>query len=263
MSDELLQLSDADLRQIVAALQAGRIKPPFSDLSVQRFVPDSISQKVAIELQQLADQGFSAQQLATCLDLILKDRKQRLPAEGLIELVTTGPEAPGIANRDTSVVVRELFAQATTSVLVAGYAVHKGQRIFQTLAERMEQIPDLRVEMFLDVQRPQGDSSNPLEIVRRFAHRFRNEQWPIAKPLPQIYYDPRSLETEGKFRASLHAKCIVVDCRSVFVSSANFTEAAQQRNIEIGLLIRSASLAEKITRHFAALVSECFLKPIF
>ena len=57
-------------------------------------------------------------------------------------------------------------------------------------------------------------------------------------------------------------KCIVVDNRSVFVSSANFTEAAQQRNLEVGLLIHSESLAEKLTRHFDTLLAECLLQPM-
>jgi len=53
---------------------------------------------------------------------------------------------------------------------------------------------------------------------------------------------------------SLHAKCIVVDAEHVFVSSANFTEAAQERNIEVGLLIQSRALGERVRRFFDALV---------
>jgi phosphatidylserine/phosphatidylglycerophosphate/cardiolipin synthase-like enzyme len=37
------------------------------------------------------------------------------------------------------------------------------------------------------------------------------------------------------------------------VSSANFTEAAQERNVEIGLLLHSTSVAENLTRFFDAL----------
>lgn len=69
-----------------------------------------------------------------------------------------------------------------------------------------------------------------------------------------MFYDPRSLELAAEKRACLHAKCVVVDRRAVFVSSANFTEAAQERNIEVGLLIRSPALAEGIVRHFEMLV---------
>jgi phosphatidylserine/phosphatidylglycerophosphate/cardiolipin synthase-like enzyme len=53
---------------------------------------------------------------------------------------------------------------------------------------------------------------------------------------------------------------IVVDQQQVFVSSANFTEAPQERNLEIGLRIDSASLAEKLTRHFDTLLADRLLQ---
>ncbi len=69
-----------------------------------------------------------------------------------------------------------------------------------------------------------------------------------------MFYDPRSLDLEADKRACLHAKCVVVDGEAVFISSANFTEAAQERNIEMGLLVRSRWLAERVTRHFETLL---------
>lgn len=59
---------------------------------------------------------------------------------------------------------------------------------------------------------------------------------------------------------SLHAKCVVVDEQRLFVSSANFTEAAQERNIEIGLVLDSAVLAIKVSGFFENLVETGFLK---
>jgi phosphatidylserine/phosphatidylglycerophosphate/cardiolipin synthase-like enzyme len=58
-----------------------------------------------------------------------------------------------------------------------------------------------------------------------------------------------------KRKAALHAKCVVIDGRAAFVSSANFTEAAQERNIEVGVLVRSEIVAERLINFFAALIS--------
>jgi phosphatidylserine/phosphatidylglycerophosphate/cardiolipin synthase-like enzyme len=185
--------------------------------------------------------------------LVVNDRAEQAKRTAIIDLVTTGPEPPGVVNRDTSVVVRDLFANAQDSVLVAGYAVYQGQQVFRALADRMAQRPDVRVRMFLDVQRGPGDTSAPVELVRRFAERFKTQQWPADRPLPEVYYDPRSIESDAGRRACLHAKCVVVDSEAVFVSSANFTEAAQERNIEVGLLVRSPRLGEQIVTHFDAL----------
>jgi phosphatidylserine/phosphatidylglycerophosphate/cardiolipin synthase-like enzyme len=51
----------------------------------------------------------------------------------------------------------------------------------------------------------------------------------------------------------LHAKCVVVDERWAFVTSANFTEAAQERNIEAGVLLDHPKLAEALVARFQAL----------
>jgi phosphatidylserine/phosphatidylglycerophosphate/cardiolipin synthase-like enzyme len=80
--------------------------------------------------------------------------------------------------------------------------------------------------------------------------------------LPQLYYDPRSLDTEAVKRSSLHAKCVVVDRRVALVTSANFTEAAHKRNIEVGSLIRSERFAARLAGHFEALADAGLLKPL-
>ena len=184
------------------------------------------------------------------LELLLKDRQNSKAADPPIDLVTSGPEAPGITNRDTAVVVRELFTHAKTSVLVVGYAVYQGQRVFEALAHRMQENKQLGVRFFLNISRPDGDTTAPEILVSRFTRRFKETQWPNGFRLPEVFYDPRSVSIDKPVRSSLHAKCVVVDSELVFVSSANFTEAGQERNIEVGLNICSKTLASKLTTHF-------------
>jgi phosphatidylserine/phosphatidylglycerophosphate/cardiolipin synthase-like enzyme len=64
------------------------------------------------------------------------------------------------------------------------------------------------------------------------------------------------LASDPAKRSALHAKCVVVDSVEVFVSSANFTEAAQQRNLEIGLLLRSPAIASQVGRFFESLLAK-------
>jgi phosphatidylserine/phosphatidylglycerophosphate/cardiolipin synthase-like enzyme len=257
MTGQLHKLSDSDLHQIAAALRSGRLLPPYSALALQRMLPAAAA--VSSDLNALAETGLGPDQLAGALTLLLADRRSRPEMDDQLELVTTGPEVDGVANRDTSVVVRELFANARESVLVAGYAVYQGQRVFQALADRMLEIPTLKVRMFLDIQRAPGDTSAPAEITQRFANRFRSQQWPKDRPMPEVYFDPRSLEPDPKERAALHAKCVVVDRQTVFISSANSTEAAQRKNLEVGLLIRSGHLPAQLSAYFKELAATGFL----
>lgn len=52
----------------------------------------------------------------------------------------------------------------------------------------------------------------------------------------------------------LHAKCVVTDGRWTLLTSANFTEAAQERNIEAGVLVDDPRLAARVTRQLDELV---------
>lgn len=262
MISALLLLPESDFPTLIAALRFGRLCPPYTTAMTEHIVGHSINAATIAALEDLRRRGFSAEQIADALDLVVTDRARRPRLEDVIDLVTTGPEARGITNRDTRVVVHDLFANAQRSILVAGYAVYQGQRVFEALAERMVNIPQLAVRMFLDIQRGHGDTSAPSELIRRFAHTFRTQQWPHDRPHPQLFYDPRTVALATDKRASMHAKCIVVDNRSIFVSSANFTEAAQERNLEVGVLIHSTQVADRLTRHFDTLLSEGLLQQI-
>lgn len=258
---EILQtLNDAHLAALAAGLRTGRLSPPYSSMAVQRFCENaSVSVAVASHLQQLATDGFTAQHLALLIETIVRTRSNNPTGVDLVDLVWTGPETMGVANRDTGVVVRDLFGSAEKEVLVAGFAVYQGRDVFHRLAERMTELSSLKVHLFLDIQRTQGDTSTLDQVVQRFVSRFRAQEWP-GDHMPSIYFDPRSIDHDGVKRSSLHAKCIVIDRKTALVTSANFTEAAQNRNIEVGALIRSERFAERLASHFLTLADAEILR---
>jgi phosphatidylserine/phosphatidylglycerophosphate/cardiolipin synthase-like enzyme len=120
----------------------------------------------------------------------------------------------------------------------------------------MEELPDLHVRVFLNVARKREDVGTTAQIVAAFVQRFKLYNWPADCRLPELYYDGRSLATTADNPIALHAKCVVIDGREVFISSANFSEAAQQRNIEVGVLVKSAALACQATEFFDGMVRD-------
>jgi phosphatidylserine/phosphatidylglycerophosphate/cardiolipin synthase-like enzyme len=52
----------------------------------------------------------------------------------------------------------------------------------------------------------------------------------------------------------MHVKAAVADSRLVFLTSANLTEAALERNMELGVLIRGGSMPVAIDHLIDALV---------
>jgi phosphatidylserine/phosphatidylglycerophosphate/cardiolipin synthase-like enzyme len=250
----LARLGEADLRALAAAIRSGRLGPPFGMSAVQRITGQSMAAAVADALKILSLEGCTPSGLASCLDVIADSVAARSSVEDKIQLVMTGPEGRAY-HRDTAVVVQDLFRRAERSVLVAGYAFYQGREVFEELGRRMDELPDLHVRIFLNVARKPEDAGSPAEIVVGFVQKFKAHNWPAGCRMPELYYDCRSLvAAEGP--VSLHAKCIVVDGREIFISSANFTEAAQHRNIEVGVLVRSAALARQATEFFEAMVGE-------
>ena len=252
--------SVADLSSVASALRSSRLGPPFPPVVLTRLVDPSQAGQVSQSLKGWTDRGYSPQQIADVLELLIADRQRQSPGP-VLDLVTTGPETTAVCSRDTAVVVRDLFQSATKCVLLAGFAVHQGRSVFQTLAERMNQLPDLRVRFFLDVRREHGDTTPDAVLVSQFAHDFWSRQWPESARRPDVHYFPAALHL-GYKRAYLHAKCVVIDEERVFVTSANFTEAAQERNIEVGVVFRDQSVALQLSHHFESLASSGSLHQI-
>ncbi len=249
-----------DLARLSSALRSGRLVPPFNVVSIMRLCPSSDSRILAEELVRLNESGWSPAQLAELSDAILAAKQPNADSVP-VELVWSGPEATGIVNRDTGVVTRELFGQATSDVVLVGFAVHQGREIFSRLTQRMAELPALRVRLFLDIRRPGGPARPARQTAKEFTAHFLATEWPSVK-LPELYFDPRSLADESTYRSSLHAKCVVIDRFVSLVTSANFTEAAQQRNIEVGALISSAAFSSQLVGHFEKLVEVGALEQI-
>jgi phosphatidylserine/phosphatidylglycerophosphate/cardiolipin synthase-like enzyme len=236
------------LHDLAKALRAGFLTGGVSVVAIRYALP-MISEAAAVEICTLLNSGLAAQHATLLLDALAAEQARL--QETSVELVTSGPDIVG-STRDTGVVLRELFAGTERRVLVVGFAVHQGRDVFAALAARMRQRTDLAVRLCLDVRRAPGDTARAEAIIRRFAERFTREEWPGPR-LPEIYYDPRGLTDIDAKRASLHAKCVVVDGKRALIGSANLTEAAQLRNIEIGVLVTGA-IVETVERHFDALI---------
>ena len=174
------------------------------------------------------------------------------------DFVWTGPEVAGLHARDTRRGYEELLGSAERSIWVSTYAFFDGPQAFKALASRMDVVPGLEVKLLLNIERRRGDTTTADILVRRFADEFWGREWPgIIRP--KVYYDPRSVEMEGP-DGVLHAKAVVADEESVFITSANLTAAAWDRNIEMGLLVRDHALATTTVIHFRTLIENDLLR---
>ena len=229
--------------------------------AVQQAIGAASADDTMRTLDCLRAEGWSSKQIATLVQQLSMSAQGSETPERLFDLVLSGPEVEGIPTRETAAIMHTLFADAMHEVLLVGYAVYNGPEIFQRLAERMQERPELRVWMFLDIPRPRTDTSLESEIVRRFASDFFHRHWPWPAQ-PELFYDPRSLSRDSRERSSLHAKCVIVDRQSALITSANFTAAAQRRNIEAGVVIAYEPFVIRIAEYFEGLKLAGFLRPV-
>ncbi len=215
-----------DLEALLQNLERERVRCPLTETNL-----------VALGLGHLHDAlgeiaKLDAATLATVLRIAIAERRLRpVPRIGL---VWTGPEAHGSTARDTLVVVREIFEHARKSVLIGGYRFDHGKELFAPLHAVMKE-RHVETKIFLD------DASG-----------FIEKNWPFGEPFPEMYCDPRTADAASRF--SLHAKCIVADERKALVTSANFTDRGQTRNLEMGVLIEDGAFASRLVQQWRGLV---------
>ena len=242
--------SATTLRACAAALRSGQLTPPLSRMALARVAHGS--EAFGATLLRLDFESLAPVHMALLLEVAADAADARMSGTMSADLVWTGPEGGASHSRDTSVVVEELFANAQRQVLVSSFVVKQGKVVFKRLATRMEEIPGLRVRLFLHIARKPKDTRDESELLREFASRFK-QHWPWATR-PEIYYDPRTVSIGSVDTATWHAKCVVVDDELAFVTSANFTEWAQQRNVEVGVLIRNRHFAGQLLQQFDGLI---------
>ena len=248
------------LESMSQALKAGRLKPPYNAFIVAEWVPQASRESLASELLSLQASGFTPVTLAITLEAFAEDAAARQRAIDQIQLVWTSPDEEGPHVRDTSVVVRQLLSEARQSLWISTYSIFNGHEVFLPVAEAWSVRPELDVVVILnappdDKNRIYGDAA-----IDKCAKAFWKYHWPWAKQ-PRVFYDPRGPEEAPILPACQHAKCILVDRATAFITSANFTESAHERNIELGVLFRDCSqVAQSIRLKFESLIQNGFLK---
>jgi len=239
----LKSVSATVLEQLREALASGLLRPPLDRAALVGF-----GVRHQLEAIEHALAGHKSAACLAILDVALAEREDRRPTP---ELVWTGPEAPAGTARDTAIVLRALFEGARESVLLAGYSFDHAQAVLAPLHRSMAD-HGVQARFFVDVKQIEEGQVAEAHLAKLLGG-FVTHNWPFGEPRPRIYYDRRAL-TPGPPWCSLHAKCVVVDGVKAFISSANFTQRGQERNIEVGVLIEDPGFAGFLARQWLGLI---------
>ena len=125
-------------------------------------------------------------------------------------------------------------------MILVTYVAYRAEAVRTALADAVAR--GVRVRLVVESSRKDGGvaSFDPrLALGVLDDPRFECFAWPR---------DQRLSTADGDFGA-LHAKCVAVDDDVLFVSSANMTESALERNIELGLVVRGGHAARHVREH--------------
>ena len=254
MTRALLDLPAHQRRRLAAALESELLRAPFTPEALRSVVGLREAPGALIAaLDRWEELGVAGPAKAAWLRSLEEAEGRRETPE----FVWSGPEVHGLHARATRQALEQSLSAAQQSVWLSTYAFFDGPRAFELLARRMDATPELAVTLVLNIERKRGDTTKAEDLVRRFADRFWRTDWPGARR-PRVFYDPRSVEPEGP-GGVLHAKVLVVDGELAFLTSANLTEAALDRNIEMGVLLRDRALAQTVVKHFQGLIDRDLL----
>jgi PLD-like domain len=235
-----------ELERLAEALREGRVAAPVTVAAVHALGMRGL----ATHADAIAELNVKA--TLAVIESVLEERKAPRPT---LDLVWSGPEGKTGWATPTAGVVRDLFAKAEKSVLVAGYSFDHGMDILEPLHIAMTK-HGASVDVYLHVATARRGVTDLDAYVQHEVSRFLLTEWPWA-PKPAVYVDPRTAAPmRAGNHASLHAKCIVVDERWSLVGSANFTNRGQTRNIEVGVRIDDVGLARAIVSQFRAATAE-------
>jgi len=167
---------------------------------------------------------------------VLADRPAKIAAGGAADATDT------IADN-----IASLMRSATQEVvIISAYFVpgDDGMALLQELARRGVRIRILTNSL----------ASTDSRLVYNGYSRYRKRLLQLGVELCEVR--PRLGEARPRFHpfrrslASLHAKALVIDQTTVFIGSANMDERSRRTNSELGLVIRSPTIAHQVTSLF-------------
>lgn len=156
-----------------------------------------------------------------------------------VEVVVTSPDSPAAPVRLTSEVVRQLIDHANNRVTLVSYAAYRMASVINALDAAVGRGVNVNLILESAEKLDGGGGAHAYD-------RYRTYQWPTDHREPPD--------------AKLHAKAVIIDSRDVLLTSANMTNAAYDKNIELGVLCRGGGVARQVQAHFDALIARGVLE---
>lgn len=165
-----------------------------------------------------------------------------------IELVWTGPTTPFVSARRTEQALLQVIGAAKHALFVTSFVAYDVSSIVKALNEAGTR--GVNVSMLLESSQDHGGSI-PFDVIGKMRTLV-----PAAKLF--AWYERSAPSADGR----VHAKVAVADGTVCFITSANLTGHAMDRNMEAGVLITGGPIPKLLHEHLQALVDLKVVSPV-
>jgi cardiolipin synthase A/B len=183
--------------------------------------------------------SVSAEELASML-LAAVHVFTKASNEQSAELVWTGPTTPFVAARRTEQALLQVINVANSALFITSFVAYDVSSIVKALNAACER--GVVISMLLESSQDHGGSIN-IDVIGKMR---------TLVPTAQLYAwrDKADAFSDGR----VHAKVAVADGSTCFITSANLTRYAMDKNMEAGVLISGGRIPKLLDKHLRSLV---------
>lgn len=164
------------------------------------------------------------------------------------ELVWTGPTTPFVSARRTEQALLQVIDSARSTLFISSFVAYDVSSIVAALNAASGR--GVSISMLLESSQEHGGSIS-MDVIGK----MRN-----LVPAARLYGWLNKTDEFADGR--VHAKVAVADGKMCFITSANLTGYAMERNMEAGILITGDAISRTLDDHLRSLVDTGVISPV-
>jgi len=164
----------------------------------------------------------------------------KISAEQSLELVWTGPTTPFVSARRTEQALLQVIESARKSLFITSFVAYDVSSIIDALNAAITR--GVKVSMLLESSHDHGGSVS-IDVIGKMRELV---------PETSLYAWVRKSDVFSGGR--VHAKIALADANSCFITSANLTGFAMEKNMEAGVLIIGGRVPVLLERHLNVMI---------
>ncbi|MDO9053439.1 MAG: DISARM system phospholipase D-like protein DrmC [Gallionella sp.] len=164
------------------------------------------------------------------------------------ELVWTGPTTPSVSARRTEQALLQVINTAKSTLFITSFVAYDVSGIVKALNEASNR--GVSISMLLESSMDHGGSIN-IDVIGKMKT--------LVPPAKLFAWQDK---TEPFIDGRVHAKVAVADGAVCFITSANLTGHAMEKNMEAGVLITGGHIPRLLDQHLCSLIDTKVISPV-